>query len=278
LDSFQGRFKAWRGLELYYRGFLPEVEPAGVVLINHGLGEHCGRYEYVIGHLLTHGYGVYAFDMRGHGRSEGLPGYVDRFSDYVADLDIFSKMVRSRHDGKAIFLLGHSVGGAVAASFAATYQPPLSGLVLSSPFIKTGASISRADAMMARLLSVLAPTLGIDSLDTSTLSRDSSVVEAYRNDPLVYHGKVRARLGAELINAMERDIPRIWQRINAPLLVMYATEDRLADPRGAQDLFNNAGSKDKTLKSYPGLYHEIFNEPERGQVLSDLADWLSAQI
>ena len=278
MKAKDGRFIGWNGLELYYHSVLPEGEPAGIVIINHGLGEHGGRYQNLFEHMVPFGYAVYTFDMRGHGRSDGQAGYVDRFLDYVNDLDIFSRMVRSRHGVKPLFLIGHSVGGAVAASYTARFHPSLAGLALSSPFIKTGASISRIDAVMARLLSVIAPKLGIDSLDTSALSRDLSVVEAYRNDPLVYHGKVRARVGAELINTMERELPSLFRLIDAPLLVMYATEDRLADPGGSISLFENAGSKDKTLKAYNGLYHEIFNEPEREQVLGDLTDWISSRL
>jgi alpha-beta hydrolase superfamily lysophospholipase len=140
-----------------------------------------------------------------------------------------------------------------------------------------GSSVSPATVAMAKLISAIAPKMGVATLDASTISRDKSVVNAYVNDPLVYRGKTTARWGTEFIKIVEQ-IPEQIPSITLPLLIMYGTEDKLCDPEGSKMLYEKSGSKDKTIKAYEGLYHEIFNEPEHDAVLADVNAWLSARI
>ncbi len=278
MEHKEGEFKGHKNVRLYYQYWLPDRDPKAVLLVVHGLAEHGGRYTNLVNYFVPRNYAVYSLDQRGHGRSEGLRGYVERFSDYLLDLKTFFDIVRAEHDDSKIYLTGHSVGGTIAVAFAADHQSELAGLILSAPVLKAGSSISSADIAMARILSVLMPKIGVAVIDASAISRDKEVVVAYINDPLVYRGKTRARLGAELINVMEKKLPSDMEKISLPILIMHATDDQLSNPDGSTALYDRVSSEDKTLKLYDGLYHEIFNEPEHIQVLADMEAWLSQRV
>ncbi|MFH1775847.1 MAG: lysophospholipase [Chloroflexota bacterium] len=271
----EGRFKGGKNLNLYYQGWIPDRDPEATLVVVHGLAEHSGRYGNLVEYFVPRGYAVFSLDHRGHGKSEGLRGYVDRFADYLDDLKIFIDMVRGQ--GTRAFLVGHSMGGTIATAYAVNHQHELAGLILSAPTLKLGSSVSRLDIIMARILSALLPKIGIAAIDAAAISRDKSVVEAYVSDPLVYRGRIRARLGSELIDMIEKKLPPQMSRINLPILIMHAASDRLSNPEGSQMLYELVNSKDKTMKNYEGLYHEIFNEPEHGQVLADMENWLTTR-
>lgn len=276
MEHKEGTFKGIKGLNLYWQAWLPQQVPKAVLLVVHGLAEHGGRYGNPVGYFVPKGYAIYSFDLRGHGHSEGVRCYTDRFSDYVDDLRTFHSLVRGWHPSAKIFMLGHSMGATIAVEYAAAYQGELAGLILSAAVLKPGASVTRLQVVMARVLSALLPKMGVAPLDSSAVSRDKAVVEAYDNDPLVYRGKVTARLGAEFIRVMEKELPPKMPGIELPLLIMYGSEDRLANPEGSVLAHNLAKSKDKTLKRYDGFYHEIFNDPERARVFADMESWLAA--
>jgi acylglycerol lipase len=273
----EGTFKGLNGLELYHVSWLPDKDTKAVIIAVHGLAEHIGRYKNVVNYLVPRGYAIYGLDHRGHGKSQGIKGYVDRFDDYITDLKTFYDMVHKEQPDKRIFMLGHSLGGLIAVDYAVKYQAGLVGLVVSAPLLKIGESVSPATVFMAKIISALAPKMGVTTLDATAVSRDQAVVDDYVNDPMVYRGKTSARLGVEMIKITSA-IPEMIPAITLPLLVMYGTEDRLCDPEGSKMLYEKASSKDKTLKAYKGLYHEIFNEPEHDAVLADVDTWLSARI
>jgi acylglycerol lipase len=245
-----------------------------VLLVVHGLFEHSGRYAKFAEYFVPKGYAVFSYDQRGHGRSDGLRGYVNRFADYPADLDLFLKKARQQYPGKPVFLLGHSMGGTVVATFAADHQEELSGLIFSGLLAMPGASVTRLSILITRTISALLPKMGIATIEDSTISRDSSVVDAYNNDPLVYRGKIRARLGAELLNTFEKVLPAAEPRIQIPVLIMHGGDDRLSNKKSSTTLYDSVGSKDKTIKIYNGFYHEILNDIGRDQVLNDIELWL----
>jgi alpha-beta hydrolase superfamily lysophospholipase len=224
------------------------------------------------------GFLVCALDHRGHGYSEGRKCYVKRFNEYVLDLDTYVNIVRSRYPDIKIFMVGHSLGGTIATAYAEVHQTKLAGLILSAPALKAGSSITRRDKLLARIASRLAPRAGVSSLDTNSISKDPAVVKAYVDDPLVYTGKISARLGAEILDAIENTIPPLLPTLKLPILIMQGTEDRLSNPEGSSLVFERVSSGDKTLKRYDGLFHEIFNEPERAMVFADMREWLAAHI
>jgi alpha-beta hydrolase superfamily lysophospholipase len=261
------------GLGLYQQAWLSDGEPQAVIVIAHGAGEHSGRYAHVAARLNREGYAVHALDHRGHGRSEGPRALIDRLDNAVADLDALVVDVAGE---QPTFLLGHSMGGAIAVKYALAHQQRLKGLVLSAPVAALEAA-SPATRIAARALSVLAPRLGVFAVDPSLVSRDPEVVRAYETDPLVHHGKLPARTVAELAAAVE-SFPDSVDAITLPTLIMYGTADKLVPPSGSVMLGERIGSPDKTVKSYEGLYHEILNEPEQEKVLDDVCGWLRAQL
>lgn len=274
----EGKFRGYRNLALYYQKWLPVGTPKAVLLLVHGLFEHSGRYTNLVNYFVPRGYAVQAFDQQGHGKSEGLRGFVTRFSDYLIDLKTFSDMVRAESIGMKFFLTGHSMGGTVATAFTINYPDEMDGLILSAPLLQPGTSINRLSIFMAQVLSALIPKMGIATINAFGISRDKAVVDAYKSDPLVYHGKIRSRLGAELFNVMMKELPSRLSEVNLPLLVMHGTADKLVNPEGCELLYKRAGSKDKTLKSYAGLHHEIFNEPEHQTVMEEMEAWLKRHI
>jgi acylglycerol lipase len=273
----EGKFKGYKGLKLYYQCWLPDKKPKAVLLVAHGLAEHSGRYKNLVDYFVPKGYAVYALDHRGHGKSEGTRSYVDNFNDYLIDLKTFFDMVRKDNKNARIFLFGHSLGGTIATAYAVEHQEDLAGLILSGSSLVPTTSVSPALLAMAGIVSALLPKIGVTVLDASFISRDKAVVDAYVNDPLVFRGKVPARMGAELAR-MWKQLPEQMPRIKLPVLIMHGFADQLSDPRGSKLLFERVGSKDKTLKLYDNCYHEICNEPEREQVFVDMETWLTKHI
>jgi acylglycerol lipase len=273
----EGFFTGVQDAGLYYQGWLPDGEAKAVLFIVHGLGEHSGRYMNVVNRFVPEGYAVYGIDHLGHGRSEGQRLMVERFADYTEPLNAMFAMIRGWQPGKPVFLVGHSMGGLIGARYLTAHQTGLAGAVLSGPAIRPPGNIPKAVILLGRILSFLIPRMGLVPLRAAEVSRDPAVVEAYLADPLVCKEKITARLGAEMLGAMER-IREEAGRISLPLLIVQGGEDKLVDPTGARLLYDAVSSIDKKLIVYDGLYHEVFNEPEHDRVLADVEAWLEAHL
>jgi acylglycerol lipase len=270
----------WLGSEvdatrLFWRGWSPDAPAVGAALLVHGAAEHGGRYAYVAERLVSEGYAVYAIDHRGHGHSYGPRALIGRFDHLVEDLRLFVARVREEHGGRAPFLVGHSLGGAVALRFAIGHGSDIAGLAISGPAVATQALPIAAKAL-TNALSVLAPRLPVLRIEADAISRDAEVVRAYQRDPLNYNGRLPARTLAEIMRCMDW-LPRSVGALRTPLLVLHGSDDRLCSPDGSRMVHSLAASPDKTLKIYDGLYHEVFNEPERAQVVGDLVEWIVAR-
>jgi acylglycerol lipase len=272
----QGGFVGVRGLRVRFRTWLPAGPPTGVVVIAHGFAEHGGRYALIADRLVADGLAVRAPDHRGHGLSEGKRTSVVRFDDYVDDLTTVVERAREEWASRRIILLGHSMGGLIALRLAVRASVPIDGLVVSAP-AACPRDVSRLTLTVGRALSRLAPNTGVLRLPLNRISRDPAVVDAYNHDPLVFRTPIRARLGAEMLTAMDR-VEAGLPGLRIPLLVMQGTADGLVDPGCGPHVYERAGSADKTLKMYDGLWHEIFNEPERDHVLDDLASWVRVHL
>src|SRR3954466_1188351 len=274
----EGRFSGEGGVEIYWQAWLPDGEatPRATVVLAHGASEHGGRYAWTGEELARRGYAVYAIDHRGHGRSAGDRAVVDRMRNAVEDLHTLVERAARAHPGRPLVLLGHSMGGAVALAYTAEHEDALDALVLSGPLAVLEPA-SPAQRIVGRVLSAVAPSLGVVAIDSTAVSRDPQVVTDYDDDPLNYHGKLPARTVAELSQAIE-GFPEAVTRFRLPLLVMHGTADRLVPIAGGEMVAERAGSEDKTFKRYDGLFHEILNEPERQQVVNDMADWLDARF
>jgi len=277
MKHIEGNFKGVRNANIYYQAWLPDGDVKAVLFVVHGLGEHSGRYMNHVNRFVPLGYAVYGLDHLGHGKSDGQREVIDRFSDFTSTLTTYYGMVKGWQPGKPIFILGHSMGALITLTYLLDHQSDFKGAVISAPPIKAGESITAFTIAMAKLMSTIAPKAGVLGLDASLISRDPAVVKAYVDDPLVFHGKTPARLGAEMLGAMNR-VNAETDKITLPFIVIQGSEDKLVDPGGAQMLYDKAGSKDKTLKTYEGLYHEVHNEPEREVMFKDLETWLAAHV
>lgn len=273
MNHIEGSLKGVRGTNIYYQAWLPEGELKAVLLVVHGLGEHSGRYIDVANYFAPLGYAVYAFDHIGHGRSEGLREYVEHFTDYTDTLAVYCDLVKGWQKGKSIFLLGHSLGGLIASYYLLDHQASFKGAVISGPGIKV--SVSPLTIIIGKILALLAPKMGFWAVDASGISRDPKEVQAYLDDPLVFHGKTPLRSLDETLKAQQR-VTAEAQEIRLPFIVVQGSADTVVDPGGARILYDGASSADKTIRIYDGLYHDLFHEPERARVLKDVETWLAA--
>jgi acylglycerol lipase len=271
-------FTGLDGFNIFCQSWHPSDTPLAILLVVHGYAEHSGRYKHMAEHFVALGYAVYALDHRGHGQSDGVRADVVRFEDYVGDLKKFLDIVREREPGRQIFLIAHSLGGAMATLLAADDIAEFDGLITSSVGILVMSNLLRILVKIIQLVAPLVPPhLPLVPLPAEALSRDPEVVTGYQNDPLNYTGKIRARMGVQMLRASDLVEAQV-HKITVPMLNLHGTADRLAQPAASQMLNDQAGSADKTLHFYEGLYHEILNEPEKEQVFADVADWLEAHL
>jgi len=272
----EDRFPAHDGLTLCEKTWLPEGEVRGVVVLVHGLFEHCGRYADTAGQLNLEGYAVSAMDLRGHGRSEGERAWIESFDEYLADLELLLERVCRRHPAGPVFLLGHSMGGAIAALLAIERRPKLDGLILSAAALSIGRGVFPFLRRLAGFVARVWPRLRLVRVRFLKVSRDPAVVEGFLNDPRVFHGRFPVRTGAEVLRAAER-IRRRAEDFRLPVLILHGTGDCVTDVEGSRHLHAHASSGDKTLKLYEGLYHDLLHEPEKAQILGDVVAWLRAR-
>jgi len=277
MKHIEGYFHNDRHARIYYQAWLPETAAKAALLIVHGLGEHSGRYAKLAAHFVALGYAVYGFDHIGHGRSEGARLHVERFDEFTDTLGEFCDKVGQWQAGVPLFFLGHSMGGLIAADNLLRGDREVTGAILSAPSMKAGDSVAPATIWLGKRLSIIAPKFRILAIDRGGISRDPAVLAACANDPLMSQDKFTARLGVELLKAMRR-VQAQAHEITLPFIVLQGGADPIVDPSGAQWFYDNAGSEHKVLKIYPGLYHEVFNEPERAVVLKDMEEWLAAWV
>jgi acylglycerol lipase len=262
---------------LHTQRWLPDGAPRAVVVLAHGLAEHSGRYGELARHLTARGLALYGLDHRGHGRSEGPRANIERFAYVVADLATLIAAIRAADPSRPLFLLGHSMGGAVALSYALQNPTLLDGLVLSAPLLATDPKVPPLKRLAGHVLSVVAPSAGLLTLEAAAVSRDPVVVREYENDPLVFHAAIPARTLVELLAALKWLAARAPE-LRMPVLALHGTADRLVPLEFVAPVYERIGSPDRTVHRYEGLYHELFNEPERARVYADLAAWLDAHL
>ncbi len=257
-----GRFADGR---LAYRAW-PVDDPAGQVVVAHGFAEHGGRYAHVAAALNALSLSVWAPDHRGHGQSQGERANIESVWAAVADLDRFVDLVRSQAPEGPLFLVGHSMGGLIAAAYAEEHQHRLAGLILS------GALVHVAPEMVALAEAEEIPDLGL----ADAVSRDPAVVQAYKDDPEVYLGPPpRGFLRAA---GQVEEVRQRFGDLRLPLLAMHGSADLLVSPQALRDLVAGVSSEDLTAVLWPGLWHEIFNEPEKDRVISTMSGWIGARL
>ncbi len=252
------------------------VRPRAVLLLVHGLGEHAHRYDHVAQRLNAWGFAVRGYDHHGHGDSGGARGALPSRGRLVDDLaDLAGSTRRGIGAGVPLVVLGHSMGGLVAALFAERHPQALDALVLSSPVFATRAR--GLQKLMLQTLPHIAPTLRVrNSVRPALLSHDERVVQAYRDDPLV-HDRISARL-AGFILAGGREVLRQAPAWKVPTLLLYAGADRVVDPQGSRDFAAATPPAVVTSRCFEPLYHEILNELDAEPVFDALRAWLDARF
>ncbi len=274
----KGYFTNRAGLQIYQQRWSVDGDAKAWVLVVHGLAEHSSRYQPMAEFLTAAGYALCTLDLPGHGKSEGRPGHIDSFEDFLDTLEQCLEQLQQAQPGKPLFLLGHSMGGLIGANFLLEHQRDFRGAIFSGPAIQApGGKPPWIQLVLVRLLARVAPAVGVMQLDAQGVSRDPNVVADYIDDPLNYGGKISARGVAELFAAMEVIQDRASE-ITLPMLIMHGEADTMTPVEGSRLLHERASSADKTLRIYPGLHHEIFNEPERLELFAELRHWLDAHI
>lgn len=276
LRRSEEHIEAPSGRRLYCRTWAPASVEGAAILIVHGFGEHSGRYEAMARWLAERGRRVHAYDQMGHGLSSGARGHVTQFEDYLDDLEFMLGRVSALPNDPLPVLVGHSLGGLIAATLACERAPAISRLVLSGPALALGGDVSRGRVAAARLLRRFVPRFSMEAgLDPDALSRDPEVVRGYREDPWV-HGRMSASLA---VGMMERQATTSTSagEVLVPTLLMHGESDALCPVDRSRIFFEGLSegvASRSEIRTYPGLRHEIFNEPEREEIFQHLFRWL----
>src|SRR6476661_9389161 len=271
----EGSFEGVEGVKIFTREWQPTGQPHGVVVISHGLNAHSGLYAWAAQQFTSNGLAVYALDHRGRGRSEGERFFVEKFSDWTTDLATFIDIVKSREPGLPVFLLGHSAGGVIACGYTLEHQDEIAGLICED----FAYQLPAPDVALAILkgISHVAPHAHVLKLKNEDFSRDPEVVAAMNNDPLIAHEVQPTQTIAEMVRADER-LKREFPQITLPVLILHGTLDKVTKPSGSQSFYDNAGSKDKTLKLYEGSYHDPLNDVDKQKVMADIQAWIDKRL
>jgi len=279
-DSTLSTFTASDGDNLAVQDW-PQPEDAGqrgVVVLVHGLGEHAGRYDHLARRLNRWGFAVRGYDQYGHGESDGVRGALPSPTRLLDDLaDIIDSTRARMAPGKPLVLLGHSMGGLVAATFVAQIIRPVDALVLSSPALDAG--LSRFQRVLLDVLPRIAPNLTVgNGLEVEAISHDPEVVRAYQADPRV-HGRISGRLARFIADGGPAVVAQAPHWL-VPTLLLYAGSDRLVNPAGSRAFAQAAPPAVVESHCFEPLFHEIFNEPEElaAPVFDRLQDWLDRRF
>lgn len=277
--SRQGTFKGTVGLELYYQSWHPEGEVRAILVIVHGLGGHSGLYGNIVEHLIPQNYAVYAFDLRGNGRSPGQRGYINAWAEFREDLQAFVQLIKTQYPEQPIFLLGHSVGAVIVLDYVLRSPSEASdfqGVIALAPTLgKIG--VPPFKLLLGRLLSRVWPRFTLSTgIDLSTASSDPAVMAAYAQDPW-RHTQGSARFATEFLATVAwiQEHAADWQ---VPLLILHGGADQVALPEGGCDFLQRVTILDKERREYPGVYHEIQSDRNYQEMLTDLDNWLERHL
>lgn len=252
-------------------------KPKAVVMLIHGLGEHCQRYEHLAKHLNKAGFALSSMDLPSHGQSDGIRGHIDSFDNYEnAVLELHTR-TKALYPDTPIFLLGHSMGGLIATKLLLNHQDKFAGAMLSGAAIQSPQEPPAWQVLIIKTVAKLFPKAPMLALDASAVSRDPAVVDKYMNDPLVSQAKLSAQFLLSMTNTMEhcKDNAKF---IHLPVKIMHGSADVMTAPEGSQLLHDSIGSEDKMITLYDGLYHEIFNEPEGQDIFAEMVSWMDTRI
>ena len=265
------------GTSLRLRVWRPEGATRGVIVVTHGHGEHLGRYNHIASALCDAGFVAYTYDLRGHGRSDGKRGHSPSFLTYLDDLFEIHDLASRTDPRLRLWLLGHSLGGLITLTYVVRRAPAVAGVVVTSPLLRNKFAPPKWKVLAAQMLAGLAPSLTVSTElgNSVSMSHDDDFLKSMPDQDLP-HSLMSLRVGNDVLNVMGETLSQA-PRLKQPLLMLQGDADGAADPQATREFFEQAGSQDKTLKMYPGLFHEVMNETEREQVIGDVVTWLKAR-
>ncbi|MEX0685749.1 MAG: lysophospholipase [Balneolales bacterium] len=266
-------FSNKKEIKINAKKWLPKNKIKSCIFLLHGYAEHSGRFADLIQEFTTSGHAVYAMDYEGHGQSEGVRGCAGSFFDLIADTALFFTRAYRDHDDKKWFILGHGLGGNIAIKLASMFPQYLDGLILTSPAIMIDRKIPKLIQDMAKHIGSIYEHMPVMRLDNRAISRSKDVVDEYNNDPLVYHGCIRAGMALCYRQSVEQ-ATFVLNQLVMPIWVGHGSFDTLHDPAGSAFIINRVSVEDKTLKIYDKLFHNILNEPERFTIMDEIINWI----
>ena len=266
--------KSTNGITLFTQNFIVDNAKASLMII-HGLAEYSERYSHVVKAFNDAGVNVYTFDLRGHGHSEGERAFITDLDEYREDVE---NVYRAIPKDLPFFVLGHSMGGLIAVHFLQfNERNDVKGAILTGAALEVGEDITPITQRIVRLLAKISPKIKTVKLDPKNISRSKETVEAYKNDPLIYHDGGKAGLAVALLDGIKSQQKKFSQ-FNYPFLIMHGEADKITNPAGSKKLYKEASSTDKSLKIWEGAYHEIFNEINKEDVINEAVLWLTDRI
>ena len=262
-------------LTLHGAIYAPMDSKALVVLI-HGMGEHFGRYAHVAEFFTQNGYAFAGMDLRGHGRSQGKRGHTPSYEHLMNDIELLISTIQVDFPELPLFIYGHSMGGNLVLNALIRRALPITAAVISAPYLKLAFEPPKWKTVLGKISAKYLPELTQPTgLDTRALSRDSNVILAYNNDPLV-HDKITSSFFVNVHFAGPYALEHA-AKINVPLLLMHGTEDKLTSHWATQELHKRIPERSE-LKLWEGFYHELHNEPEQEELLSYVTQWLEKHL
>jgi len=273
----EGRFPGSDRTPLYYQAWLPtQARPRAVIVNLHGLGDHSGLYPNLASHFPARAVALYAFDMRGNGRSPGQRAYLGSWKEYRGDLEAFVGRVREWEPGLPLFLLGNSLGGLVVLDYVLHHSGQVDGVIAAAPVL---GDVGVPPVLMAlgRVMSRVLPRFSLNvGMDLTGLAREPSVVEAVLADPL-FHRRGTARLSTEVTAAIDR-VQHLAGTLSVPLLILHGSADRMVPPDGSRTFFAKVRFPDREFREYPDAFHGLFADLGFEAVLGDLEGWIDRHI
>jgi alpha-beta hydrolase superfamily lysophospholipase len=271
----ESSFEGVGGLKIFTRSWQPANKPRAVLVIVHGFNSHSGQYLWAAEQFAANGLAVYALDLRGRGRSEGERYYVEKIDDFTDDVETLVKQAKSENPGLPIYVLGHSAGGVTSCIYALEHQDEIDGLICESFAYEL--PVPEIALSFLKGLSYITPHTHVFSLNNKDFSRDPAVVESMNEDILIKGESQPAQTAATLLRAAER-LKNEFPLITLPVLILHGTEDHATKPSGSQHFYEQAGSRDKTLKLYEGHFHDLLNDIDKEVVMADIQSWLDERI
>lgn len=276
MTHIEGTFQGAGGLNLYYQSWLPEGEVQAIIAIVHGLGAHSGLFDNAVQYLLPQGYAVYAFDLRGHGRSPGQRGHINAWAEFRDDLHTFLTRIQAQGPGCACFLWGHSLGALITVDYALRFPESLQGIILTAPALGK-VKVPVLKVALGRMLSRVFPRFSLKvGIERNASSRDPQVIVANAQDPL-RHEYGSARLATEFFTA-ERWVESHASDLRVPLLILHGSGDKITPPEGSLAFFQKVNFPDKERYVYTGDYHDLHLDINYQDVLTDLRNWLEVHL